>query len=258
MEYLDAIILGIIEGITEFLPISSTAHLILGSKLLDLGQTEFVKSFEIIIQLGAILAVVTLYFKLFLKLDVIYKVVVGFLPTALFGLLAYKTIKVYLGNINIVLWSLFIGGILIIIFELFQQKKVKQSENIASVSDLTLSQCISVGLFQCIAFIPGVSRSAATIIGGMSIGMNRMLIAEYSFLIAVPTMLAASSLDIIKNREVILSSNNLGILAIGFIVSYIVAIIAIKFLISYLKKNSFITFGVYRIIVSILFWLFVI
>ncbi|MDB5204080.1 MAG: Undecaprenyl-diphosphatase [Candidatus Taylorbacteria bacterium] len=253
MNLFDATILGIIEGITEFLPVSSTAHLILGAKILNLEQTDFVKSFEIIIQLGAILAVVTLYFKSFFNIEILKKLVAGFLPTAIIGLLVYKRVKEYLGDISIVLWALFIGGILLIIFELFNKRKVEKG-----VDSISIKQSVIIGLCQCVAFIPGVSRSAATIVGGMMQGISRTAIAEFSFLLAVPTMCAATGLDIIKNKDALIHGGNLGALVVGFVISYVVAIIAIKGFLSFVKKHDFIVFGVYRILIAIIFYLFVI
>lgn len=252
MNLFDATILGIIEGLTEFLPVSSTAHLILGAKVLNLPQTDFVKSFEIIIQLGAILAVVTLYFKSFFNIEILKKVIVGFLPTAVIGLLVYKRVKEYLGDISIVLWALFIGGILLIIFEIYNKRKVAVGSD-----TITLKQSVIIGFCQCFAFIPGVSRSAATIIGGMMQGISRTAIAEFSFLLAVPTMVAATSLDILKNKETLVNSGNLGALILGFIISYIVAILAIKGFLSFVKKNDFVVFGVYRILIAVAFWIFI-
>lgn len=250
MNLFDATILGIIEGITEFLPISSTAHLILGAKVLNLPQTDFVKSFEIIIQLGAILAVVTLYFKSFFNLEILKRLTLGFLPTAIIGLLVYKRVKEYLGDISIVLWALLIGGILLIIFELYNKRKVEKG-----IDSISLKQSFIIGLCQCVAFIPGVSRSAATIVGGMMQGVSRTAIAEFSFLLAVPTMCAATGLDILKNKDALMHSGNLGALLVGFVVSYIVAIVAIKGFLSFVKKHDFIVFGVYRILIALLFWL---
>lgn len=254
MNLFDATILGIIEGLTEFLPVSSTAHLILGAKLLDVVQTDFVKSFEIIIQLGAILAVVTLYFKSFFNVEILKKLVAGFIPTAVIGLLAYKKVKEYLGDISIVLWALLIGGIFLILFEIFNKKRtlVVQSD------EITIRQSIIIGLCQCFAFVPGVSRSAATIVGGMMQGIRRTAIAEFSFLLAVPTMAAATSLDILKNRDSLMHGGNFGALVVGFVVSYIVAIFAIKGFLSFVRKNDFTVFGIYRILIAVVFWMFVV
>jgi len=199
MNFLDVIILGIVEGITEFLPISSTGHLILASHLLGLNQTGFLKSFEIAIQLGAILSVVVLYGRsLLINAAVLKRVFVAFAPTAIFGLVFYNTIKKsLLGDSNVVLWSLFLGGIFLIIFEIVHREKDAQEEIIS----ITYPQALLIGVFQSVAMIPGVSRSAATIVGGLMIGLKRKTIVEFSFLLAVPTMGAATALDLMKNAS---------------------------------------------------------
>jgi undecaprenyl-diphosphatase len=252
MKMFDAAILGIIEGLTEFLPVSSTAHLILGAKLLNIPQTDFVKSFEVIIQLGAILAVLTLYFKSFLNPQILKKILYAFLPTALIGFLVYGNIKAYFDNLSVILWALGIGGVFLIVFEKYTKKKDR-----TMLEEISLKQSFIIGLCQSCAFIPGVSRSAATIVGGMTQGISRTTIAEFSFLLAVPTMMAATGLDIIKNREILLAGENLSALAVGFVVSYIVAILAIKGFLSFVKKHDFTGFGIYRIIVAIAFAIFI-
>ncbi|HAT73932.1 MAG: Undecaprenyl-diphosphatase [Candidatus Moranbacteria bacterium GW2011_GWF2_36_839] len=251
-NFFQVIILGIVEGITEFLPISSTAHLILTADILKLTQTEFLKSFEIIIQFGAILAVVVLYWKTLWKMEVIKKLVVAFIPTGILGLVFYKIIKTYLlGSVSVVLWTMFLGGIFLIIFEKWHTEKESALEDISNIS---YKQCLYIGLFQSIAMIPGVSRSAATILGGLALGLKRKIIVEFSFLLAVPTMLAATGLDLMKNyKSFSLSESHL--LAVGFLVSFVMAILGIKFLLSYIQKRTFTAFGFYRILVSILFWL---
>ncbi len=249
MKLLDAILLGIIEGITEFLPVSSTGHLILASALLRLSDSEFLKSFEISIQLGAILSVVVLYARTLLKdLRLVQKTIVAFLPTCVIGLLAYKTVKRYLlGNEYVVVLALFIGGIVLIGFELYQQKRQK------GVTEISFLQAIWIGLFQCISMIPGVSRSAATIIGGMALGIERRTIVEFSFLLAIPTMTAATALDVYKSGASF-SSGDIKMLLAGFATSFVVALLSIKFLLRYIQNHTFIPFGVYRIIVAALFW----
>ena len=250
MNFFDSIILGIIEGITEFLPISSTAHLILTADLLGLSQSEFLKSFKIIIQFGAILAVVVLYWKLFLKWEVLKKLIVAFIPTGILGLIFYKIIKTYfLESTSLILWTLFLGGIFLIIFEKWHKEKENASEDIANIS---YKHCFYIGLFQSIAMIPGISRSATTILGGLLIGLRRKTIVEFSFLLAVPTMLVASGFDLLNNIEKFsLSESHL--LAVGFITSFGMAILGIKFFLAYIQKRTFIAFGIYRIIIVILF-----
>ena len=255
MNILHAIIFGIVEGVSEFLPISSTGHLILTAQILKVSQSNFVKSFEIAIQLGAIFSVVVLYFKsLLVDLKIIKRLVMAFIPTAIIGLIFYKLAKRYLlGNSHVVLWSLLIGGIFLIVFELLHREKADATDNVVSIS---YSQAIFIGLFQSIAIIPGVSRSAATIIGGLLLGLKRKTIVEFSFLLAVPTMLAATMLDLSKNVNSFTHSQFIFLL-VGFITSFIIALLAIKFLLAFIQKHSFIAFGVYRILIALLFFFFV-
>jgi undecaprenyl-diphosphatase len=244
-----AVVLGIVEGITEFLPISSTAHLILASHALRIKETEFLKSFEIIIQLGAILSVVVLYWNRFLHLEVLKKLVVAVIPTGVIGLTVYKAIKGYLlGNVAVVLITLLVGGIALIVFERFQQRDDRDVD----FSEITYRKAFLIGLFQAIAVIPGVSRSAATIVGGSLLGVSKRTIVEFSFMLAVPTMLAASGLELLKNRSAL--DGNLTILGIGFVVSFITAILAIKSFLGYIKKRDFSAFGWYRIVLAIVFY----
>lgn len=255
MNYFEIVILSLVEGITEFLPISSTGHLILTSNLLQIEQTEFLKSFEVIIQLGAILAVVVLYFdKLLKNVDIWKKIFVAFLPTAIVGLIFYPLIKsVLIGNTLITLISLFLGGIFLIFFEL----KHKENEtNLSEIKDMSYKQALMVGLAQSFAVIPGVSRSAATIIGGLSFGFSRSLATEFSFLLAIPTMFAATLLDLIKN-DFSFTGYEINILANGFLISFFTALFSIKFLLKFVKNNTFIPFGIYRILLAILYILFI-
>jgi undecaprenyl-diphosphatase len=250
MSLLHAIVLGIVEGITEFLPISSTAHLILASHLLHLEESEFVKSFEIIIQLGAILSVVVLYWSKFWNWDVLKKLVVAVIPTGVIGLTVYKVIKGYLlGNVSVVLLALLIGGIALILFERFRE----QSDVEVDFSEITYRKAFLIGLFQAIAVIPGVSRSAATIVGGSLIGVSKRTIVEFSFMLAVPTMLAATGLELVKGRAAL--AGNYGVLAVGFVVSFITAIIAIKSFLGYIKKHDFAAFGWYRVVLAVVYFL---
>ncbi|OGC14458.1 undecaprenyl-diphosphatase UppP [candidate division WOR-1 bacterium RIFOXYC2_FULL_37_10] len=251
MDILHSIIIGIVEGITEFLPISSTAHMVLAAKVLNIAQSDFVKSFEIIIQFGAILSVLVLYWRRFLvDSESLKRVLAAFIPTAILGFALYKFIKGYLiSNETIIVWSLLLGGIILIIFELFHKESDTAVEDI---SKIPYSKCITIGLFQSLAMFPGVSRSAATIIGGLTLGLKRKTIVEFSFLLAVPTMLAASVLDILKTGSSF-TVNQVGVLAVGFVVSFVVALLSIKFLLRYIEKHSFIPFGVYRIIIALIF-----
>ncbi len=253
MNYIYSIILGIVEGVTEFLPISSTGHMILTADILRLPASEFWKSFEVFIQLGAIFAVVVLYAKkVFTSWDLIKKIIVAFLPTAFLGLMFYKIVKTFLlGNSAVVLWSLFIGGLILIIFEHWHKDSGEAG------APITYKQAFVIGLFQSLAMIPGVSRSAATIVGGLALGINRKNIVEFSFLLAVPTMLAATGLDLIKTGANF-SGAEWGYLAVGFITSFLVAILAVKFFLAYIQKHSFAVFGYYRVVLAIAmyFWLF--
>jgi len=244
-----SIMLGIVEGITEFLPVSSTAHLILATNALRLAETEFMKSFQIIIQFGAILSVVILYWQKFLNIEVLKKLVVAFIPTGIIGLTVYKILKQYLlGNIHVILTSLLVGGIILIIFERFS----KREETDVDFSEITYGRALLIGLFQAIAIVPGVSRSAATIVGGMVLGISKRTIVEFSFMLAVPTMLAASGLELLKNHSAV--SENIPALAVGFIISFLMAIVAIKSFLAYLKKRDFRAFGWYRVVLAIVYF----
>ena len=244
-----ATLLGIVEGITEFLPISSTAHLILTSHALGLAESEFLKSFEIIIQLGAILSVVVLYWRRFLDVDVLKKVVVAVIPTGVIGLTVYKIIKGFLmGNLTVVLLSLLIGGAALIVFERFRE----EDDRDVDFSEITYRKAFLIGLFQAIAMIPGVSRSAATIVGGSLLGVSKRTIVEFSFILAVPTMLAATGLELVKSPAL---TGNFGVLGIGFVVSFITAIAAIKSFLAYVKRRDFSLFGWYRIVLALVFYL---
>ena len=254
MNFVQSIILGIVEGFTEFLPISSTGHLILTSHILELEQTNFLKSFEIAIQLGAILSIVFLYWKsLILKWQVIQRVIAAFIPTATLGVIFYGIFKNYLLDKNIVLWALFLGGFILIIFELFHKENGKESEEI---SDMPIIKSFYIGIFQAVAIIPGVSRAAATIVGGLFLGLKRKTVVEFSFLLAVPTMLAATLYDLARSSNEF-SSDQISFLIVGFIASFIVAVLSVKFLLYYIKNHSFISFGIYRIVLAILFWLII-
>ena len=254
MEIWHAIVFGLVEGISEFLPISSTGHLILTARLLGLPQTEFVKSFEIAIQLGAILAVVVLYWRsLFLNREMIGRVAVAFLPTAVICFLLHTIVKQFLfESQNIVLWALLLGGIILVLFERFHQEKQLNSD-IGSM--ISYRQAFLIGIAQSIAIIPGISRSAATIIGGLFLGVHRRAIVDFSFLLAVPTMLAATSLDLIKTGNQF-STQEFGILGIGFVVSFFAALLSIKWLLHFIKVHSFTVFGIYRILIAIVWWIF--
>ncbi|MFH1412995.1 MAG: undecaprenyl-diphosphatase UppP [bacterium] len=250
MQLIQAALLGIVEGITEFLPISSTAHLIIVERWLNITQTDFVKTFTISIQLGAILSIIMIYWKEIISdAEIWKKVCLAFLPTAVLGFVFYNIIKnILLGNIMVIVWALMIGGLFLIIFEIINRKneKFKGSVNTKSI---TYPKAIAIGFFQALGMIPGVSRAAATIIGGLSMGINRQTIVEFSFLLAIPTMLAATVYDLFKSNFSF-SGQQIEVWLTGFIVSFIVAMITVKFLIKFIQKHTFIAFGIYRIIIS--------
>lgn len=256
MDYFQAAILSVVEGLSEFLPISSTGHLILISRLLHIPQTDFVKSFEIIIQLGAIFAVIFLYWKtLLVKKNLWKKLLIATLPTGVVGLLMYTFIKEYLiGNTIVTLASLFFGGIILIILELLYKEK---EHHIDTIEKLTLKQALLIGICQSIAVIPGVSRAASTIMGGLFFGAKRRVAVEFSFLIAAPTLLAAAGLDFFKS-SFSFSPHQYSLLAIGFVGSFLVAIIAMKFFLRFIQRHSFISFGIYRIVLSIVYWFIIV
>lgn len=253
MNLFSAFILGVVEGITEFLPISSTGHLILAAKLLGFSQGEFMKSFEIAIQLGAILAVVFLYWRRFLlDWETLKRVFIAFLPTAVIGFALYKVIKKYfLGGHELVIWTLFLGGVFLILFERWHKEDDTAMQDIKNIP---YSKIFWIGVFQAVAVVPGVSRSACTIIGGLLLGFKRKTIVEFSFLLAVPTMLAATTLDLLKNAPHF-SREEFNFLAVGFITSFFVAILAIRFLLKFIQNHTFIMFGVYRIAAALFWWI---
>jgi len=248
MNFLHVIILGIVEGLTEFLPVSSTGHLILASQLLGIAQTEFVKSFQIVIQFGAILAVGVLYTKRIFSSNHLWKkVLVGFIPTALVGYVLYKIIKTFLiGNGVVVAVALIIGGVAIILFEKWYGSRQRFGK---PLEDISYREALVVGLVQSLAVIPGVSRSAATILGGLAQNISRAAIVEFSFLLAVPVIAGAAFLDLIKT-PIVFSGGEWGLLALGSLVSFITALLAIKFFIAYVQQKTFVVFGYYRIIIG--------
>ncbi len=253
MNTIHTIIISIIEGLTEFLPISSTAHMDIARVFLSIPATEFVKSFEIIIQLGAILAVVILYAKkVFSSWKYIQSLIIAFIPTGIIGFILYKLIKSFLlGNILVEAIALLVGGIVIIIFETYKSKQDQNKVEQVDIESLTFKQLLILGTVQALAVIPGVSRSGAVIIGGRAIGLGRSLITEFSFLLAVPTMLSATFYDIYKSG-IYFSSSEWGTIALGFFVSFVTAFVVIKWLIEYVKNHTFKIFGWYRIILGII------
>ncbi len=250
MNLLHAIILGIIEGLTEFLPVSSTGHMILASTLLKIQNNDFVKTFEIVIQLGAIMAVVVAYYKRFLLSWKIYlKLGVAVIPVLIIGKLIYKTLKEHLLTPYVVCSTLIVGGIVLILLDKWTDKK--ESKYI-DLEDVSYMDAIKIGLFQCISLIPGISRAAATIFGGVFSGFNRRQATEFSFLLAVPTMLAATGYDLLKTDAEI-HGDEWMMLLVGGSVAFIFALLAITGFINYVSKRGFKAFGVYRIVLGIVF-----
>lgn len=249
MDTLQALVLAIIEGITEFLPVSSTGHMIIASSFFGIAHDDFTKLFTIVIQLGAILSVVVLYFKRFFQtLDFYFKLLVAFVPAVVFGLLFSKKIDALLENPVTVAVSLLIGGIILLKVDDW----FSHSHDTEPTAKITYAQALKIGFFQCLAMVPGVSRSGASIVGGMSQKLSRTAAAEFSFFLAVPTMLGATvkkCYDYYKEGYV-LTDDQVNLLIIGNVVAFVVAMLAIKSFIGYLSKNGFKIFGYYRIIVG--------
>lgn len=251
MNTFQAIIIAIIEGITEFLPVSSTGHMIIASSFFGIEHDDFTKLFTIVIQLGAILSVVVLYFKRFFQtLDFYYKLLVAFIPAVVFGLLLSEQIDALLESPLTVAVSLLIGGIILLKVDDW----FADSEEIQTSNEISYAQALKIGLFQCLAMVPGVSRSGASIVGGMSQKLSRTTAAEFSFFLAVPTMFGATAkkcYDYYKD-SLVLSHDQINFLIIGNIVAFIVALIAIKSFIGFLTKHGFKVFGYYRIVAGII------
>ncbi len=255
MTIIDALILGTLEGLTEFLPISSTGHLILASELLGLEQTDAHKAFEVSIQLGSILAVLFLFVrKLLVDKSLWLKIAVAFLPTAVFGFLFYKTIKSLFG-IETVSIMLLIGGVVFLVVEYLRRDRDESKDK--SVENLTFKEAFVIGLFQSISMVPGTSRSGMTMLGGLFAGLTRKSAAEFSFLLAIPTMFMATFYDLYKNRETMIVEDYT-LVAIGFVTAFIVAFFTVKWMMRFLTNHTFVVFGIYRIIVGLAFWIFVV
>ena len=259
---LTILILGIVEGVTEFIPVSSTGHLILASELLGYDAAQWAV-FNVVIQLGAILAVIVLYWRTFWAVLIglfqkkaeswrfVRNVLVAFLPSAVLGFLLIDRIEAMLGSATIVAWALIGGGIAMLIIE-----KLAPQGHEKGVADISLGKAIGVGMIQCLSMIPGVSRSGATILGGLSLGIERRTAAEFSFFLAVPTMLGATTLQLAKHHEE-LGATSLGGIALGFLVSFVVAVVVIRWFIGIVSRRGFAPFAWYRIIVggAALVWL---
>lgn len=263
MDLFETVIIAIVEGLTEFLPVSSTGHMIIAQSLLGVESTPFVKAFTVIIQFGAILSVICLYWKRFFypnaesqgksywrsMFDFYARLVVGVLPAVVLGLAFNDFIESNLGNVQLVAWMLIVGGIFMLFCDRIFNKGSEDTK-------LTYKRAFMIGLIQCISMIPGVSRSMSTIVGGMSQRLTRKAAAEFSFFLAVPTMLGATCLEMFKmithgDGSILAQDNNLEMLIIGSVVAFIVAILAIKFFINYVTKYGFAAFGWYRIIVGL-------
>lgn len=263
---LTAILLGIVEGLTEFLPVSSTGHLILATELFGYDAQQWAM-FNVVIQLGAILAVVVQYWGKFWNagmgvlrlekdgLNFLRNILVAFMPSAVLGLLLKDYIDIMLGSPTIVCWALIVGGIAILGIE-----RVAKSGEFEEVGDLPLKKVIGVGFAQCLAMVPGVSRSGATIMGALAMGINRKTAAEFSFFLAVPTMIGATTLELIDNREALMAgTTNVGWseIAVGFAVSFVVALGVIRAFVAYVSRSGFAPFAWYRIVAgaAALIWL---
>jgi len=250
MNIWSVFILSVVEGITEFLPISSTAHLQITSQLLGLSLVGSVSSFIIFIQLGAIVSVIVIYFdQLKSNLFLWLKIITAFLPTAIIGFSLYSVIKnLFLLNLSITAYALILGGFFLIGFEWWYKKSNKQK--VVSLDKISYKQAFIIGCVQALAIIPGVSRSGATIVGGMSLGLSRQAIVEFSFLLAIPTMFSATVYDLWKNSQD-LNLNNVGWLVLGGSLSFVFAYVSVKWLVKFISTHDFTYFGFYRIIIGL-------
>jgi undecaprenyl-diphosphatase len=261
-----AVILGIVEGVTEFLPVSSTGHLILATELLGFDANKWA-AFNVIIQLGAILAIVVLYWRTFwtvlqglfkadgMSLRFVRNILIGFLPSAVLGLILIKHIEALLGNAKVVAVAFIVGGIAILVIE-----RLAKRRDTVGVAEMPMRTAAGIGLVQCLAMIPGVSRSGATIMGGLSLGVERRTAAEFSFFLAIPTMVGATTLEFLKHRQDLLagaSGVGFGAVAVGFVVSFVVAIVVVRAFVHYISRRGFAPFAWYRIAAGIaaLVWL---
>ena len=252
MTWIDTIILSIVEGITEFLPISSTGHMIIASSIMGIGEDEFVKLFEIVVQLGAILSVVVLYWKKFFdftRKDFYLKLIIAVLPALIIGKLLAKTIDKFLGSPTVVASALLVGGIILLFIE-----KLFTKTTIDHEKDMSYKKGLAIGFWQVLAMIPGTSRSAATIVGGLQQNLTRRFAAEFSFFLAVPTMFAATGYKMYEaykeHPEMMKDKHNLMVLGVGNLIAFVVAMIAIKTFIHFLQKHGLRVFGIYRIIAA--------
>ena len=254
MTNIQAIFLGIIEGLTEFLPISSTGHLTLVSHFMHIVQNDQFIVFEIAIQLGAILAVLFFFWKKFFDVNLLAKLFIAFLPTAIIGFTIYKYIKTLLTLEILIACTLILGGIVLIVVEGIYKIKVKE-EKVFQDKEITFKEAFILGLAQSVAMVPGVSRSGATIVAGLLMNIERKVLVEFTFLLAVPTMSAATLYSLYKHKE-ILTTDYLSTLFLGFIFAFLTALLVIKFFLEYIKKYDFIPFGIYRIVLGLILLLF--
>ncbi len=250
MTFTHALILGIVEGLTEFLPISSTGHMVLVSHFLRVPSSAALSTFEVVSQVGAILAVVVLYIQTLFRLDIIKKLIIAFIPTGIVGLLVFPHVKQWLQNPLLVAITMTLGGICILLVETWYEKKEASGE-VAEIHEISSTQALTLGLYQAIAIIPGVSRSGAMIIGGLTMKLPRKLLTEFTFLLAVPTMVIATSYTLYKKHSE-LSFSDVTPILFGTTVSFIVALVVIRYFLAYIRSHSFKVFGWYRIIVGII------
>lgn len=249
MNFFHAAILGVVEGVTEFLPISSTAHIMFATRLLGLDPNGFLSSFTIAIQLGAIAAVALVALRrLLAEPQLIGITAIAFIPTALFGFFAYPYVKALVGgSVLLPIITLAVGGFLLIVFERMQVGKLTTGNRLEAT---TARQAVLVGIAQCVAFVPGVSRAAATVVGGMASGMTRKAAVEFSFLLAVPTMAAATGLDLFE-VGFSFSPHEWQLLAVGLVTSFVTALLTVRWLLRYIETHTFASFGLYRIVAAI-------
>ncbi|UZK65349.1 undecaprenyl-diphosphate phosphatase [Sphingomonas sp. M1-B02] len=262
-EIFVAILLGIVEGITEFLPVSSTGHLILASELLGYDAAQWAV-FNIAIQPGAILAIVVLYWRTFVAvwrgllrrepqaIAFVRNLLIAFFPAVILGLLLGDQIDALLENAIVVAWALIVGGVAILIVE-----RLAKTENVLGIAGVSFSQSVKIGLVQCLAMVPGVSRSGATIMGAMALGVDRRTAADFSFFLALPTLTGATALQLYKNRDAV-TADSMGLIAIGFVVAFVVALAVVKAFLAVVTRHGFAPFAWYRIIAgtAALFWLY--
>lgn len=258
MSPFHALILGLLEGFTEFLPISSTAHLVIGARILDIPQGAFLTSFVIAIQLGAIASLLVLYRKtLISEYALMLRVLIAFIPAAIVGFTLYSVIKeVFLESLTVIAWALLLGGIVFIVFER-ARKRGFIAERESAIADMSLQKAILIGCAQSLAVVPGVSRAGATILGGLALGLPRVEIARFSFLLAIPTMGAATGYDLLQTGSSFVGSD-WHILLFGFLAAFCAAYVSARALIAFVSTHSFEWFGWYRIVLALLLFAFLV